>query len=73
MTDHLAADAQGNPYTAPGFDHVAHDRWVRDGFCPVVSVSRAYCGKRPGHSGNHGSAIVRSADTGDVGWLEWDT
>jgi hypothetical protein len=70
MTSHLAVDAWGDPYEIQGFDHGAHDRWVADGFCPVVSVNKAYCGKRPGHSGMHGSPWLRP--DGDVTWLEWD-
>ena len=74
MADHLAIDAAGNPYTATGFDHVAHDQWVRDGFCPVVSVTRAYCGKRPGHGGRHGSPVQKPAgyQEWDAAWAEWD-
>ena len=70
MTAHLAVDAHGEPYQAPGFDYAAHDRWVRDGFCAVVSVTRAYCGKRPGHSGWHGSPLWLPDDSEH--WQEWD-
>lgn len=75
MTGHLAVDALGNPYAVPGFDYADHDRWVRDGFCPVVSVCQAYCGKRPGHSGQHGSAVMRVCEppgASDTIWTEWD-
>jgi hypothetical protein len=74
MSDHSAVNAAGDPYDAPGFDYAAHDRWVADGFCPVVSETRAYCGKRPGHSGQHGSPAQKpSAAQGfDTVWLEWD-
>jgi hypothetical protein len=66
---HLAVDVRGEQYTAPGFDHGAHDQWVRDGFCPVVSAGKAWCGKRPGHSGLHGSP--RHGPDGDISWVEW--
>ena len=74
MTGHLAVDALGNPYAVPGFDYADHDRWVRDGFCPVVSVCQAYCGKRPGHSGRHGSPVQDPAAAAgyDTVWAEWD-
>jgi hypothetical protein len=71
---HLAVDARGEPYEALGFDYAAHNRWVADGFCPVVSASRNYCGKRPGHSGLHGSPAQKPAgyEEWDVAWVEWD-
>jgi hypothetical protein len=70
VVNHLAVDVRGEPYEALGFDYAAHNRWVADGFCPVVSQTRAYCGKRPGHSGLHGSP--RQEPDGDVTWTEWD-
>lgn len=72
MTGHLAVDADGESYQAAGFDYARHDQWVRKGFCAVVSGSRAYCGKQPGHSGRHGSAVQVNPDHDDVTWLEWD-
>ncbi len=72
MTGHRAVDAEGSPYEAPGFDYGKHDRWVAEGFCPVVSGAAMFCGKRPGHGGRHGSAVQFSAEFGDVSWLEWD-
>ena len=72
MTSHLAAAADGNPYVAPGFDYEAHDRWVRDGNCPVVSVSKAYCEKPSGHSGRHGSPMRQPTGSYDVVWTEWE-
>jgi hypothetical protein len=75
MTRHRAVDARGDPYEIQGFDHDVHDRWVAEGFCPVVSVSKAYCGKRPGHGGKHGSAVMRICEppgTSDTIWVEWE-
>ncbi len=45
----LARTPDGREYTAPGFDYDAHDRWVRAGHCPVVSLSKAWCGKMNDH------------------------
>jgi hypothetical protein len=69
----LAVTTDGRPYAAPGFDHEAHDRWVLEGNCPVASVSKAWCGKKAGHAGRHGSPLltapgrIRTAPAGTVG------
>jgi hypothetical protein len=45
---HYAVDYLGSPYLPAGsFDFNAHDRWVRAGHCPVVSLSKAWCSNRP--------------------------
>ena len=49
--DALARTTYGTAFAAPGFDHQAHDRWVRAGHCPVVSVGRNWCYLPAGHSG----------------------
>ena len=71
MTGHAAVDVNGNPYAVPGFGYEAHDRWAEMGFCPVVSVSRAWCGKQPGHGGMHGSPVKAPPGGREVNWAEW--
>ncbi len=67
----LARTADGREYAAPGFDYAAHDRWVRAGHCPVVSISRAWCNRAPGHEGLHGSPYRPPDDRGSR-YAEWD-
>lgn len=46
---HCARTATGRLFHTPGFDHVAHDRYVAAGGCPVVQSSGLWCALRAGH------------------------
>jgi hypothetical protein len=70
---HFAVDAalQIQYRPAGNFDFGAHDRWVREGHCPVVSGSKAWCSLKAGHLGQHGSPFIRAGTTGES-FTWWD-
>lgn len=67
---HKAVTTLCLPYSASGFNHEAHDRWVDKGNCPVVRWTKAWCGRKAGHVGRHGSPVARP--DGTRGFEEWD-
>ena len=69
---HYAIDYLGNPYqAAANFNFTAHDNWVGQGHCPVVSFSKAWCSNRPhGLASPHGSPVVPGPD--GKHWQMWD-
>jgi hypothetical protein len=68
----LAVTPDGREYSASGFDHVKHDRWVRAGHCPVVSISKMWCGRASGHQGRHGSPRVPAPGTEGPQYADWE-
>jgi hypothetical protein len=72
MTIHLAKTADGQEFTVPGFDYDRHDRWVLAGHCPVVSRTKAWCGRPYGHPdyAMHGSPW-RPAEERGPDYVEW--
>ena len=69
---HFAVNARGLPYHPAGnFDFAAHDRWVSEGHCPIVSASKAWCSLRAGHQGQHGSPVIRG-DSPRESFTWWD-
>ncbi len=36
----------------------AHDRWIADGHCPVISGTKAWCNLQAGHAGDHASPYI---------------
>lgn len=64
----LAVTADGREYSAPGFNHEAHDRWVLAGNCPVVSETKAWCDKKAGHypAGEHWSPLALPPGPGAI-------
>jgi hypothetical protein len=69
---HYAIDYLGHQYQPAGnFDFAAHDNWVKQGHCPVVSWTKAWCGNKPhGPAVRHGSPAVPGAD--GKHWQQWD-
>lgn len=52
-----------------------HDKHVSDGYCPVISKHKEWCGKTAGHPGKHGSPRIPTPGI-EIGplnpkWLEW--
>jgi hypothetical protein len=39
-------------------ERTPHEPHVAAGYCPVISRSKAWCDRQPGHSGMHGSPRV---------------
>ena len=69
----LAKTPDGQEFTAPGFNHEAHDRWVRVGHCPVVSAAKSWCSKKDGHAEPlHGSPNIPAPGREGPYYVEWD-
>jgi hypothetical protein len=72
----LAVTPDGHPYVNPGFDHEAHNRWVLNGNCSVVSWTKSWCDRTANHPGRHWSPLlvppVNAADSPHVRYEEWD-
>lgn len=47
-----------NPYQNPN-----HKRYVEDGGCPHIHVSKAWCNLDAGHSGKHYSPTLRQKNS----------
>ena len=74
---HAAVTAYGQPYTAEGFSHEAHDRHAAAGQCPVVQSSKAWCILKAGHHVRRNDpwldhASTTSATSGGSGVKFWD-
>jgi hypothetical protein len=68
----LARTPDGAEYQGtPGFDYDSHDRWVRAGHCPVVSIGGSWCNKPPHDGPVHGSVNVPAENRGQH-FVEWE-
>ena len=70
---HAAVTVSGQPFRDGYFDYAAHDNWAQQGYCPVVSASKTWCGKRAGHREPHGSPrVVPAGQRETIRWADWD-
>jgi hypothetical protein len=68
----LARNPDGSEYEGtPGFDYEKHDRWVRAGHCPVVSIGGSWCNKPPHDDRVHGSPFIPGEDR-PARFVEWE-
>lgn len=64
---HYAVDWIGMQYRPAGeFNWEAHDAWVEQGHCPVVSMSKAWCCNRPHGIGNTDHRSITDHQTPQV-------
>lgn len=54
----------------------SRQRHVYDGFCPIISRTKMWCGKPVGHPGWHGSRRIPYPDAAisptNPDWVDWD-